>query len=312
MEDNIDIDGTRQLEILDLEVKASSNDYFHILGVPAGAPPDVVKEAFYALSRKFHPDRYFGKNLGSFKPKLDKLFRKLVEANQTLTDADKRKKYLEAHPKLAEAAAALEAKSTPTPEPKSAAQAQRDVERRARLNRHPYLAKTSKVQEMVSAAKTHIAKGEFGHAFTQLNLAAQYDAQNSEVKGLLNDVRRKHEEGRSDIELKRANDALGKGDTEAALTAFKAAVNFSPRNAVAAFKIATILEKRGGDPKESSGYAQKAVDAEPTNVEYRLVLARLLVAGGMKALAKKHFEEAQRLAPDHPEVKKHAKSRWPF
>ena len=35
-------------------------------------------------------------------------------------------------------------------------------------------------------------------------------------------------------------------------------------------------------------------------------------AAGMKALAKKHFEEAVRLGPEHPDVKKHVKKRWPF
>ena len=32
----------------------------------------------------------------------------------------------------------------------------------------------------------------------------------------------------------------------------------------------------------------------------------------MKALAKKHFDEAVRLDPEHPDVKKHVKKRWPF
>ncbi len=50
----------------------------------------------------------------------------------------------------------------------------------------------------------------------------------------------------------------------------------------------------------------------PNNAEYRVLLGRLLEAAGMKAMAKKHYEEAIRLDPDHPDVKKHAKRRWPF
>jgi hypothetical protein len=29
-------------------------------------------------------------------------------------------------------------------------------------------------------------------------------------------------------------------------------------------------------------------------------------------MAKKHFDEAARINPDHPEVKKHGKKLWPF
>jgi hypothetical protein len=32
----------------------------------------------------------------------------------------------------------------------------------------------------------------------------------------------------------------------------------------------------------------------------------------MKALAKKHLDEAERLEPGNPEVKKQVKRRWPF
>jgi hypothetical protein len=32
----------------------------------------------------------------------------------------------------------------------------------------------------------------------------------------------------------------------------------------------------------------------------------------MKALARKHYEEASRLDPGHPEVKKHVRRLWPF
>ena len=87
----------------------------------------------------------------------------------------------------------------------------------------------------------------------------------------------------------------------------------APRTSrAAAFRLATLLEKTGGDIKEISSFAQKAVEAAPNRVEYRVLLGRMLEAAGMKALAKKHFEEAVRLGPEHPDVKKHVKKRWPF
>lgn len=314
-EEKVDIPEERQKEILALEAKLSAN-HFEVLGVPAGAPPEQVRDAFHALSRKFHPDRYHGRELGSFKGRIDSIFKRLVEANNVLTDPDKRQAYFDANPFVR---AAIRAATGTNPAlkpqaatPKSAEEEARDAERRARLARHPYLAKVSKVQENLARAKVHMEKGEHSHAFTVLNIAAQVDPQNAEVKALLADARRRAEHERSDADYQRGKKALEEGNEELALQAFKAAVNISASNHAAAFEAARLLEKLGGDPKEISGFAGKAVEAMPTKVEYRVLLGRMLEASGMKALAKKHFEEAVRLGPDHPDVKKHVKKRWPF
>lgn len=312
--EKVDIPEDRQKEILAIEAKLSAN-HFEILGVPAGAPNEQVRDAFHALSRKFHPDRFHGRQLGSFKARIDTIFKRLVEANNVLTDPEKRQAYLDSNPFVRaaiRAATGTNAAHQPAPAPKSAEDEARDAERRARLARHPYLAKVSKVQEQLIRAKAHVAKQEYSHAFTVLNLATQIDPQNAEVKTLLADVRKKAEMLRSETDYKRGLDALDQGNEELAIQAFRAAVGASAANHVAAFKLATMLEANGADPKEISSFAQKAVEAAPDKVEYRVLLGRMLEAGGLKQLAKKHFEEALRLGPDHPDVKKHVKKRWPF
>lgn len=311
--EKVDIPEDRQKEILALEAKLGSN-HFEVLGIAPGATSEQVRDAFHALSRKFHPDRYHGRQLGSFARRIDSIFKRLVEANNILTDPEKRQAYLDANPFVR---AAIRAATGTNPAlqpaaPKSAEEEARDAERRARFARHPYLAKVSKVSEQLSKAKAHIAKQEYSHAFTMLNLATQIDPQNVEVKTLLADVRKKAELLRSETDYKRGLDALNQGNEELALQAFKAAVNASAANHVAAFKAATLIERLNGDVKEISAFAQKAVEASPATVEYRVLLGRMLDQGGMKALAKKHFEEALRLGPDHPDVKKHVKKRWPF
>ena len=100
MDEAVELDPERQREILELEAKVESANLFEILGVPAGAPIEEVKAAFREASRKFHPDKYFGKKLGSFKGRLDKVFKRLIEAHQTLGDAARRQAYLDANPAL--------------------------------------------------------------------------------------------------------------------------------------------------------------------------------------------------------------------
>ena len=97
VDEKVDLDEARKEEILAIDAKVASNNLFEFLGVPSGASADEVRAAFREASRKFHPDKYFGKNLGSFRLKLDRIFKRMVEANQTLCDPEKREAYLAAN-----------------------------------------------------------------------------------------------------------------------------------------------------------------------------------------------------------------------
>ncbi len=306
-DEKVDIDEARQKEILELSAKLGQGNYFEVLGVPPGSPPDACKRAFHEASKKFHPDRYFGKNLGSFRARLDTLFKALVEANSVLSDPERRAAWLKQNPHFARA----EAKPEPVRE-RNLTEQERDAERRARLTRHPYLAKVGKLQETLARAKAHIARGEFEHAYTMYNMASQIDPDNQEIRAALVEIRKKNELSRSNSELARAKKALEAGDEDTGISALRSSLASNALNGEAAYKLAVLLEKRGAAGQELFSIAQKAVDAEPKNIEYRLLLARALEKAGMKVNAKVHFDEAVKLNPEHPEVKKQVKKRWPF
>lgn len=314
-DERVDIEDGRRQEIDAVAARLGTANHFELLGVTLASSVDEVRRAFFEASRKFHPDRYYGKKLGPYAQKLDQIFKRMAEAYNTLSDPAKRNAYLDANPLLR---ATLKAGTAKNPAllredaEKSEEERARDAERRSRLTKHPYLAKTGKVQDLLRRAREHIAKQEYSHAFTELNLASQIDAASPEVKALLVEVRKKNDQQRSETDFKRGQEALAREDLDGALSAFKAAWAANSQNPAAAAQVAMLLERRNADPKESSSFAQKAVEAEPTNIPYRLLLARLLEAGGMKALAKRHFDEAVKMNPDHPEVKKQTKKRWPF
>jgi DnaJ-domain-containing protein 1 len=62
-----------------------------LLGVPENADKAAVKRAFAAASKELHPDRHYGKDLGSFREKLAKIFARMTEAVQELEKARKAK-----------------------------------------------------------------------------------------------------------------------------------------------------------------------------------------------------------------------------
>ena len=68
---------------------ATPRDYYHILGVPRTASSDDIKKAFRRLARQYHPDLH----AGAKKAEMEKKFKELNEAQEVLTDPDKRKKY---------------------------------------------------------------------------------------------------------------------------------------------------------------------------------------------------------------------------
>ncbi len=67
----------------------ASKDYFAVLGLSPHADPDVVKAAYRALAKKYHPDRQAGSG-GAVRDK----FHELQEAYELLRDEQQRRHYI--------------------------------------------------------------------------------------------------------------------------------------------------------------------------------------------------------------------------
>ena len=65
-------------------------DYYKVLGVSKDAKPEEIKKAYRKLARDNHPDQ----NPGN--PEAEQRFKEISEANDVLSDAEKRKEYDEA------------------------------------------------------------------------------------------------------------------------------------------------------------------------------------------------------------------------
>lgn len=62
-------------------------DYYRILGISEQADEEQIKQAYRKLAKKYHPD------LNPDNPEAEAKFKDVVEAYETLGDAEKRKKY---------------------------------------------------------------------------------------------------------------------------------------------------------------------------------------------------------------------------
>jgi hypothetical protein len=91
MAEKVDLDEQTKREILELDAMIDASPPYALLGIPKNASTDDVKERYYVLSRRFHPDAYFRKNLGTFRARVNRVFKALKAASDKLVnDAEAR------------------------------------------------------------------------------------------------------------------------------------------------------------------------------------------------------------------------------
>lgn len=72
--------------------RLDEQNYFEVLGVDEGATSQQVQKAYLDLAKRWHPDR-LPRSLDEHKAKVAKVFAKVNEAYQTLSDETKRQEY---------------------------------------------------------------------------------------------------------------------------------------------------------------------------------------------------------------------------
>ena len=94
-------------------------DFYQLLGLERGDDKQAVKRAYFKLARVIHPDRYYGKQLGSYKPKLDAIFTRISRAYEVLSSDSMRADYdaqlavIDRDPRRAQGRAAAPAPAMP-------------------------------------------------------------------------------------------------------------------------------------------------------------------------------------------------------
>lgn len=83
----------RKHRILEAYHSLEEASHYELLKVSPRADKKAIKAAYFQIVNVFHPDRYFGKRLGSFKGKLEQVFARLTEAQEVLTRQASRDEY---------------------------------------------------------------------------------------------------------------------------------------------------------------------------------------------------------------------------
>ena len=84
----------RRAQIEKLALNSVRLNHFEMLGLPRDATTATVQDTYLKLAKAYHPDR-LPPELADLKPLTTKIFARMSEAHQTLSDAAKRTAYLE-------------------------------------------------------------------------------------------------------------------------------------------------------------------------------------------------------------------------
>jgi DnaJ-domain-containing protein 1 len=84
----------RRAQIEKVAISITQLDYFDVLGLPRDATPATVQDAYLKLAKTYHPDRLTA-DLADLKPTATRIFARMSEAHQTLSDPTKRAHYVE-------------------------------------------------------------------------------------------------------------------------------------------------------------------------------------------------------------------------
>jgi tetratricopeptide (TPR) repeat protein len=91
--EGIELDEALQRQINEAFLRSDKLNHYELLGVPMDADRGEIRKAYFRLSKTFHPDSYYGKQLGPFKPKLEVLFRRITDAYEAVGRPKKREAY---------------------------------------------------------------------------------------------------------------------------------------------------------------------------------------------------------------------------
>lgn len=303
----LDLEVGLQQEILDF-ARGLGRRYHEILGVAHDADVKTLKKAYFGLSKKLHPDRYFRRNTGPFGALIETCFKRLLEAYELLSDPTTRK----------------EVQSGAREEPR----VPRDVAGAANA-RGSSLAARRRLRERVSSLAGHVrareerrrkAKGFYEHAMSAfaaerwldaagaVRLAIAFDPDNSAYRETFPDVQRKAHDERAKHLMKQAEGALEMRDYAGALDHFEEALLYRPGDAELAYRTGKLAMQLGVDPKRAKEFAVQAVETAPDNAAYRTLLGVIYKSAGLSANAKRELEAALRIDPKHLEAKQELRS----
>lgn len=91
--EDVDLAEERRQEIDRMHARLAELTHYQLLGVSEDAEKGEIRAAYFELSKRFHPDTMFRKQIGGYRTKMETIFSSLTDAYDTLGKNRSRREY---------------------------------------------------------------------------------------------------------------------------------------------------------------------------------------------------------------------------
>ncbi len=298
LDDRLELDVAVQRRILEFEASLS-RPYHELLGVERGAEPKVVKRAYFKLSKEFHPDRYFRREIGSYGARLDRIFKKVLEAHEMLSDPELCQVENQPEPGTGAADAAVappEVAAPPAAEPSSAPRTLTKLERLRqrmpfKINHAALAQRRAKADEIFRAARVSQSAGRLAEAEANIRIAISFDPMRAEFKEALGAMRIEAAGSRAAKLLEQPSDLMSDSELREALTLLEDVLMYRPHDERLNERAARVCLQLGMF-SEAEEFAETLVEGHPESGPYHSLLGRAYRGQQKREEALRAFETA--------------------
>ena len=297
-----------------LEIESNLEQPYHaLLGVERDADARAIKRAYFELSRQFHPDRYFRRQIGDYAPRLERIFKKVVEAYELLSDpttrAEIERSTQQAPPKPEAPAGVADGEAGTAPKPQRSARRQRldRLRRQFRIPEEVIAERCFKARQFFDAAMVSKKKERWLEAAASIRLAIAFHPGCDEYREGFGEVQARVHQLRAADLLEQAKGAWDDSARHEAMQLYEEALHYRPGDPDVNDRAAQLaIEINHLD--NAREYAETACELAPDVAGYRVTLARVYSRQGLAEKAKTTLEEAIRLDPADSQAREELES----
>ena len=294
----------------------NKQQHYKLLGLGQKATNEEIQTAYIALSKKWHPDRFFRKDISNHVEQIDQIFIGLTTAWQNLIDPKKRMVYDQFLKTLApEEPTPVVTDSYQYSHRKGKRRREREEQRKedtdssTETTRHKTIREErreqilqqfadnrnetkQKAMQYYNSALEDYQNGDVMKAAMSLHLACKLEPTNTEFETKYKAIRKEARLLKAQEYFNAAESAESYQDYARAIEQYKNAVSYECKDARAYARLAYLLDKLEPDSREVVRLLQIAVQKDPQNIDYHCNLAEAYTRAGLQLNAKREYQAA--------------------